>query len=363
MKCSGATLFVLLAVLGGAFLTLGPAQGRQAVAADLCPLALRAAHASDETALGSEEETLVEDTPGHFDAGPLPDDELATESPVTTEPSPYRFEYPEGEAGYAEHCPKGGNEGMDRETAAETMDDARDAESVDNEMPCRETPDREPADNEANDQRATTGEETKDVENADDETAAEETPEDAMTDEETPDDEAADEETTDDEADATADDPADAQSPTEHQTVAPNMADDRPAEDQSLEGENAEAKDCTEREASEEPADGGLPSQERDASIDQTPETPREGDALQDTADTSALSTGAGGRGEDVRASVGLLADVLQRVVLRAVNGTAGALWNAWRDLSGIEWPAVLRGWTDGRLVDALGRAELWIPR
>jgi len=455
MKCSGVTLSILLAVLGGAILTLGPAESRQGMAADLSPMALRAAQAPNDPALGSQEEASIEDTPGNFDAGPLPDDELAAESPVTPEPSTYRFEYPEGNAGDTENRRTVGDENADRETAAETNEDARETEAADNETPCRETSDPEPAGSDEPDRGAMTDEETPDHDTANDETADDETaddetpdcetaddatPEDAMTDEETPDDDIADDDiadcaTADDETDQMADDPTGDEVPAEDETADPEMADGQPAEDESLQDDCADGEEAAEDEDDVESEDGDdavapgdgdrcagedqsamtepsqseylgfsqsypdeeyayreaessesdpsgaepaadaddsageqatgsdLPSQERDASIDEAPGTSRASDALQDLAQPPVETADAGGRGGNGRATVGVLGDVLQRVVLRAVNGTVGALWNASRDLAGTEWGTVLRGWTGGRMVNPWGRVELWIPR
>ena len=475
MKCSGVTLSILLAVLGGTFLTLGPAETRQGMAADLSPLALRAAQASNDPALGSQEEASVEDTPGHFDAGPLPDDELAAQSPVTPEPSTYRFEYPEGNADDGENRQTVCDENTDREAAPDANEDARETEAADNATPCRQTSDPELAGSDEPDKGMMTDEETPDDHIADDETADDETPEDGMTDEETPDDDAADDdiaddETADDETDQMADDPTGDEVPAEEETADPEMADDQPAEDENLqddcadgeevadgEDENADGEDDAESEDGDdagEPGDGDRcagedhsamtepelppaqpeapsaepesppappeapdaslnadpsptpyggdfgckygnrygykygyedavsgpqygepgsvapqtetqtePSQERDASIDEASETSRASAALQDLAQPPVETADTGEREGNGRATVGVLADVLQRVVLRVANGTVGALWNASRDLAGTEWGGVLRSWTGGRVVNPWGRVELWLPR
>ena len=410
MKCSGVTLSILLAVLGGTFLTLGPAETRQGMAADLSPLALRAAQASNDPALGSQEEASVEDAPGHFDAGPLPDDELAAQSPVTPEPSTYRFEYPEGNADDGENRQTVCDENTDREAAPDTNEDARETEAADNETPCRETSDPEPAGSDEPDKGMTTDEETPDDDAADDDIA--------------------DDETADDETDQMADDPTGDEVPAEDETADPEMADDQPAEDENLqddcadgeevadgEDENADGEDDAESEDGDdagEPGDGDrcagkdhsamtepelppaqpeAPSAEPespparpeapDASLNADPSpTPygsdfgckygnrygykygyEDADALQDLAQPPVETADTGEREGNGRATVGVLADVLQRVVLRVANGTVGALWNASRDLAGTEWGGVLRSWTGGRVVNPWGRVELWLPR
>jgi hypothetical protein len=162
MKCSRVTLSILLAVLGGAVLALGPAEGRQGVAADLGVTGLPPWHVSDDLGQSSQEESSAADTPDHFDNGPTPSDEPAADGSAASEPSTYRFDYPEANQGAQPTGDDGDDQGdgeldeeevdesdeavsheqCERETAAgteETADKSNDEMTAENETPATRT--------------------------------------------------------------------------------------------------------------------------------------------------------------------------------------------------------------------------------
>ena len=136
MKCSRVTLSILLAVLGGAVLALGPAKGRQGVAADLGVTGLPPWHVSDDLGQSSQEESSAADTPDHFDNGPTPSDEPAADGSAASELSTYRFDYPEANQG-AQPTGDDGDDQGDGELDEEEVDESD--EAVSHEQCERET--------------------------------------------------------------------------------------------------------------------------------------------------------------------------------------------------------------------------------
>ena len=366
MKCSGVTLSVLLAVLGGAVVVLGPAENRQGVAADLSAAALRATLTPDDPALGPQEEASTADAPCHFDDGPLADDELAAESPATPEPPTYRFEYPEENRDTAddgrpqtsaaeEDCAEARGQVTQPEPECNTAADNRNPEeqTASTYEDVEENPscDKQAGEEVASDPEGvekTADEDDDEAETAEDMTAEDEAAEDEAAEDETRNDETADNEAPDDEME---DDETGDQVRAENEPSGPAMFDDEPDDDESAEVESIEGNDpeATESSLSAEPSEThyGRDSGYKSEYLGEQP----------------IETAGADGSLRSRRAALGLVADILERVLLRTVNGTVGALWNTSRDLAETEWGTVLSGWTGGRVVNPWGRVPLWLPR